>query len=503
MIRFTLLFLLILCVISIGCKDLSNSSESGMTIVSVKPAQVSQGEANVKGKIQGTNFVAPLAVSMGEGIKISNTEILSATEISILFSVSENAAPGARKVQVANSRGMASFDGLTVKENRAPLANFSIDPAQGGRNTIYTFDGSSSLDPDGSIQAYDWNFGDNRSASGKKVTHQFGTPGNFNVTLTVTDDKQGKGSSARDVQVAENTSPIAKFSVNPSAGDSTTPFEFDGSSSADSDGQIVDYFWEFGDGGSSHGKMVNHKFQKKKEYNVNLTVTDDGGLKGVANKEVRVFGQKPIVQFSVSPEDGDPGTLFRFNATGSNDPDGRIVEYRWDFGDGRVRKGDKRIDHKFDSTGTYRVELQVTDNDGLENFTDRHVAVRSSGGGGGDGGGPAEGKCTQPSKYRIAHLFKVLEHNQSAKTLVGKFFEDVSCNDVFYLCGDVRLGGYNGGPGPEYWIGTICQMESLGNNTFKMWLVGGKSWVTVGEDRTYVWPQLDCDPHVHCTAFGY
>ena len=53
-----------------------------------------------------------------------------------------------------------------------------------------------------------------------------------------------------------------------------------------------------------------------------------------------------------------------FNATKSNDPDGEIKNYSWDFGDGKIGYG-KIIIHTYNQTGFFNVTLTVKDNQGL------------------------------------------------------------------------------------------------------------------------------------------
>ena len=64
-----------------------------------------------------------------------------------------------------------------------------------------------------------------------------------------------------------------------------------------------------------------------------------------------------------------------FDGTLSSDPDGDIVDYTWDFGDGTTGSGET-ITHQFSSTGTYDVILTVTDDDGLSTKTLGQVIVR-------------------------------------------------------------------------------------------------------------------------------
>jgi hypothetical protein len=76
----------------------------------------------------------------------------------------------------------------------------------GAPNVAVTFDGSGSDDPDGSIAAYDWDFGDGSVGSGKTPSHTYTAANIYNVTLTVTDDAGAVGS---DGTVAEIESPPA------------------------------------------------------------------------------------------------------------------------------------------------------------------------------------------------------------------------------------------------------------------------------------------------------
>lgn len=63
-----------------------------------------------------------------------------------------------------------------------------------------------------------------------------------------------------------------------------------------------------------------------------------------------------------------------FDASASNDPDGTIASYSWDFGDGRTGSG-ATVDHAFAGAGTYTVRLTVTDNQGGLGTTTQDVSV--------------------------------------------------------------------------------------------------------------------------------
>ena len=202
----------------------------------------------------------------------------------------------------------------------------------------------------------------------------------------------------------------------------------------------------------------------------------------------------PVAKFSITPRKGTLTTDFEFDASNS---EGTITSYKWDFGDGTTANG-KTTEHRFQNKGRFPVKLTVKNGSGSNSLT-RNVRVKEKIGGGGGGDGT---KCQYTNPPRDVWFFKVISNDPVARTIIAEFQQPVGCDDVFYLCGDVRIGGIEPGE-REFWIGTICEMWSLGNNRFRIHLVDGRYWVENGESGTYVWPQYDCNPSVACDNFGY
>ncbi|MEM1566593.1 MAG: PKD domain-containing protein [Candidatus Bathyarchaeia archaeon] len=83
--------------------------------------------------------------------------------------------------------------------------------------------------------------------------------------------------------------------------------------------------------------------------------------------------QPPSAVFTFSPTYPEANELVTFDASGSYDPDGYIVSYTWDFGDGNVTTTtNPTITHKYAAFGDYLVTLAVKDNSGL---TDQETAT--------------------------------------------------------------------------------------------------------------------------------
>ena len=157
------------------------------------------------------------------------------------------------------------------------------------------FNASTSIDTIGKISRYEWDWdGDgtyDASVTNPVISHIFIQPGTHKVTLRVTDNKGAIAKVTKTVTVEANKPPVAAFTV--SAPDSCTVVNdavtFDASNSSDSDGNIVKYEWEFGDGTTGEGKVVTHAFSTPGTYTVKLMVTDNDGAPASIEKEVKVF----------------------------------------------------------------------------------------------------------------------------------------------------------------------------------------------------------------------
>ncbi len=89
-----------------------------------------------------------------------------------------------------------------------------------------------------------------------------------------------------------NRSPIASFSYTPAAPTTDDMVSFSDSSS-DSDGSIMTWAWDFGDGNSSSVQNPSHSFAAAGSYVVALTVTDDGGASDTESVNVTVAAAPP------------------------------------------------------------------------------------------------------------------------------------------------------------------------------------------------------------------
>jgi hypothetical protein len=107
-----------------------------------------------------------------------------------------------------------------------------------------------------------------------------------------------------------------------------------------------------------------------------FSVNADGTLAGIEPTPLPSGGTAPTWQgLAVRPNQGPTASLARvrnasltsvaFDASGSTDPDGEVVRYDWDFGDGETSPdaGPTPL-HVYPAPGRYRVKVTVTDNEG-------------------------------------------------------------------------------------------------------------------------------------------
>ena len=181
--------------------------------------------------------------------------------------------------------------------NNRPRADFTYSPsAPTDMDTIQFTD--ESRDPGGSIASWLWDFGDGSTTTEKNPTHQYADNGKYTVTLTVRDNDDAQDEIAKQITVL-NVPPKADFTINSSpkpASQSVIQFT---DQSSDSDGLIVLWRWEFGDGTTSTDQNPTHKYEALATYTIRLVVTDDDGATDTASK---IYD--PIPPTSINDYDG-------------------------------------------------------------------------------------------------------------------------------------------------------------------------------------------------------
>jgi PKD repeat protein len=210
--------------------------------------------------------------------------------------------------------------------NQAPTAVAAVSPLFGSSSTVFTLNGSGSVDPDGTIAAYDWIveypspdgvvLGTQITTTGKvaSVTPPAGVFGTANVTLIVTDSQGAQDSTYASFQIANPSGPTTTVgpggstttTVNPSdpsglsvsftnsAGEVATEQSFNASATTGiGAGNTASYLWELGDGAQGFGVAPSHNYPNDGQYNVRVTVTTSDARTATTVRVVNVGGAAP------------------------------------------------------------------------------------------------------------------------------------------------------------------------------------------------------------------
>jgi len=242
----------------------------------------------------------------------------------------------------------------TAKKNivvrTPPVVNFTSPKKVSCKPFTVSFQDSS---PD--AVAWSWNFGDGGTSSQQNPTHPYASLGQYDVTLTITDSK-GCQNTIKKTNFVEIIAPVAGISTVPAGG--CAPYLYKAvSNSAQVDG-IVDYSWDFGDGGgyvsSGATPSATYTYNNPGNYTLSLKITTtDGCTSTITTPNAVKVGTHSVVDFDKDLLNVCHSSTVTFN----NLSVPRGDEAVWVFGDGSSATDTIKASHKYADTGTYTVTL--------------------------------------------------------------------------------------------------------------------------------------------------
>ena len=145
---------------------------------------------------------------------------------------------------------------------------------------------------------------------------------------------------------------------------------FDGSGSYGLEGNIIDYYWDFGDGTNGTGVTINHAYSNIGKYTVFLTITDSKNTQGTDTTYVWIqdTNEPPTAPKIDGQTPGKVGEEYTYTFE-STDPDGNDVWYLVDWGDGTqtdwigpyTSDEEAEISHIWSEKGTYTIKAIAKD----------------------------------------------------------------------------------------------------------------------------------------------
>lgn len=369
--------------VTLTVTNAAGSSSESRTITVYTPTLVvspSSGKTGTTVTVTGNSFclygieqgTAALSFDgISPSVNVPMTRNKNLGSFTTTFSVPAGTAPGSYAIRASGpvDSVMTTFSVI----NTAPHAVIDAKPLSGMTPLTVHFSGTRSSDDDGSVSSYRWDFGDDTSATGDTADHTFTRSGEYRVTLTVTDNEKQKGTSHVTI-TAENAPPVADARASPTSGSDPLTVTFDGSHSYDSDGSIVAYRWDFGDGTWENTAQATHEYRNLDSYTAVLKVTDDKGASATGKVAITVGNEPPVAQLSVTPKKGPKPLSVTLDGSRSHDPDDTDLTFAWDFGDGESGSG-REIMHTYGKDGIYQITLIVSDPDGASDREEATVNV--------------------------------------------------------------------------------------------------------------------------------
>ena len=320
--------------------------------------------------------------------------------------LTEHTFPEARrysvKLVVKNGFGKTGETTQTVEIPSTLAVSFTPSNIVAFPNEEITFTASST-----GGKVYEWDFGDGgKEYSEEKVTkHSYSKKGEYRVKLKVHNEENKENSAWNKIYVGEKDSPIAVPQVFINGQEigltenlcgngkdgirvyRSTNVRFSGGQSINRDGTniFLDYEWTFSEGEKQKTEDVSRRFSELSAvgqcFPVTLVVQDRASGKKASAEPVYVFVENapPVMQnFIVKKPKGNITPVgVPLEVEGVNDPDGKIVEYKW----WATREGStEKVDIHTTSEPSTVITLPIYGPSKQTNRYTFHVEIRDSDG---------------------------------------------------------------------------------------------------------------------------
>ncbi|MDY0077635.1 MAG: PKD domain-containing protein, partial [Bacteroidales bacterium] len=270
------------------------------------------------------------------------------------------------------TNGCTDLYSTEINISPAPVAAFDYNGGLCAESEVNFID-LSQVNGGGNIMSWNWNFGDGAFSTEQNPSHIFNAAGDYVVSLTVTN--MANCVSQPFVQTITIGDPITvTIDDTDLIACLNESHQFNGISP-----EAVYWNWDFGDGTSSTLQNPTHTYTSIGNYTVTLTGSDINGCQNVDVVTLTVR-PNPIAFFTADQSACVNGEIDFIDASIS--PNGQIVEWLWEMGDGTVigpitNPADRNVVHQYAFAGSYEVELTVTDVNGCTDVYARILVIEN------------------------------------------------------------------------------------------------------------------------------
>jgi gliding motility-associated-like protein len=274
--------------------------------------------------------------------------------------------PGPYNVTLISSAQVGCEDTVTlpIVVPPIPYANFNIDTLCG---LTKNFTDQSTIANPGGIVSWFWDFGDGSTDTIQNPSHTYNSPGNFNVTLIITDSVGCSDTITKPAII--NSIPQASFITQNVCAGQNMPFQ---NTSNIFGGGLMNHSWNFGNGATSVQTSPWYQYPNPGTYTVTLIVTGPGGCKDTATQQVTV-NPIPVAAFTLPNTCGLSDTITN---TSTVLPPSQIISYQWNLGNGQT-SNQQNPTYNYNNPGVYNITLTVTSTGGCTDSETQPLTINS------------------------------------------------------------------------------------------------------------------------------
>ncbi len=327
------------------------------------------------------SWTSDLDGALGTGASLTVSTLRNGVHVLTLTATDGDGATGSASVTVS----------VNPAGNQPPTATITA-PANGFTvfaGTAVTFTGGATDPEDGALSgaALSWSSSrDGALGTGASLMVSTLTAGAHQVRLTATDSGGAAGVATVQLTVLPMNQPPTVSITSPTGGATFTAgtmVQLRGSATDPEDGALsgAALTWSSSrDGALGSGASIDTASLTAGAHTLTLSAIDSGGRSGSAAVSITVTPSTtplPPVANLTGPQTADTGVTLTFSGAASTDPDGTIVSYQFDFGDGSMPQtgASATAQHAYSVAGLHTVTLTVRDDDNLTSSATLQVNV--------------------------------------------------------------------------------------------------------------------------------
>ena len=215
---------------------------------------------------------------------------------------------------------------------------------------------------------YQWYENNGPEGTGSTLTYTFSSSGTYEIKLVVTDVDGETSTSYLNVTV--NTDPSVAISQKYNSPDAGISNVFNASGSGGTPG--YNYTWYNGSTIIGYGPSLSYSFSSAGYYTIKVVLRDARGLETFALASETVLALPSASITGKNPTDVGQNVSFSSVVSGGSSP----YSYSWSIGGVQVGTGSS-LTYSFSSSGTYTVDLTVTDSFGKISSTSFTITIHS------------------------------------------------------------------------------------------------------------------------------